>query len=105
MTLVEFIVPDRSGIRPPREVPIHLTTHLTTQIRTDTDCKTVARAIIYSMPLEALFFIEAVRVQVSDSTGVFSVYDLARELSAAKSLVYGVHMPAFWCALVRRAIA
>jgi hypothetical protein len=73
-----------------------------TQIKTDSDCTAVAQAIIDSLPLEMLFFVAAVRVQVGDASGVFSVYHLARALSGVKTLIYGVHMPAFRCALALR---
>jgi hypothetical protein len=99
MAIVELVVRVGSWTRSPREVPMHLPEHLMTQIETSADCWVFARAIFYSLPLETLFFIEAVRVQVGDAIGVFPVYDLVRELSGEKTLIYGVHMPAFWRAL------
>ena len=94
---ITLIVRDQGGGKPSHEVPMQL--QLPTRAMTNAECWTLARNILYSVPLPALFLIEGVRVQAGDADGVFSVYNLVQELCKAKTLTLGVHMPAFFGAL------
>jgi len=95
---IALIMRDQGGAKPSHEVPMQL--QLPTQVMTNAECWALARSIMYSVPLPALFLIEGVRVQARDAGGVFSVYNLVQELCKAKPLTFGVHMPAFWRALI-----
>lgn len=96
MTTIELHLADGSEMMLERTVAMNFPSSVRHQVKSPSDCKALARAILYKLPLEVLFCIEAVTVEVSDETySVFSVQELVKELTGARYLVYGVHMPAF----------
>lgn len=93
-----FMVRHQVGPHTSCAVPIQL--GLLAPLTTTAECRALARSIMRNVPLAALPLIEGVRVQAGDAGGMFSVYDLVRELCEAKSLTFGIHMAAFWRALL-----